>query len=140
MPTTFTETVVETFKVVSCYTCSVRFGITAELYKRVVTDANGSVSCPACGNKTCWRESEDQKRIKELERKLQWEANEAARQKALRESAQASLRATQGVVTKLKTRVAVGVCPCCHRTFKQLSAHMAKKHPAFVEDAAQKPA
>lgn len=63
---TFAQTIVETFRVVSCYTCGVHFGIASELYKRVVTDAEGSVYCPACGKLTCWRESEDQKRIKEL--------------------------------------------------------------------------
>lgn len=30
---------------------------------------------------------------------------------------------------RLHERVAAGVCPCCHRTFKQLAAHMKAKHP-----------
>ncbi len=130
--TTFTETVVETFNVVSCYSCGNLFGITSRLYKRVVTDAEGSVFCPACGKESYWRESEDQKRIKALEKKLEWEAVEVTRQKNLRESAEASLRATKGIVTKLKNRVGAGVCPCCNRTFKQLSAHMSNKHPDFL--------
>lgn len=129
---TFTESVIETFRVVSCYSCGVRFGIDSRLYRRVVTDAVGSIYCPTCGEKTCWRESDDQKRIKELERKLEWEAKEAARQKAARDEAEASLKATKGVVTRMKRRVSAGTCPCCKRTFKQLSAHMAMKHPDFV--------
>ncbi len=51
---TFTETIVETFRVVSCYTCGARFGIGSQLFQRVVTDAKGSVFCPACGRGTCW--------------------------------------------------------------------------------------
>ena len=129
---TFTEIITEQFTIVSCYTCSVRFGITRELYKRVVTDATGSIHCPACGGLTCWRESDDKKKIKELELKLAWEAEQSKRQQEARESAENSLRATQGVVTRLKRRVAAGTCPCCHRTFKQLTAHMATKHPDFV--------
>jgi hypothetical protein len=118
---TFTQQITETFVVVSCYTCGVRFGISSDLYRRVVTDAKDSIYCPACGKSTCWRESEDQKRIKELQRKLEWEAAECARQKTARDLAEASL----------KRRVSNGKCPCCHRTFKQLSAHMAMKHPDF---------
>lgn len=133
---TFTETIVEKFHVVSCYTCGNPFAITSRIYRRVVTDAEGSIYCPACGRLTCWRESEDQKRIKQLEQKLQWEADNAARQKAARERAEASLIATKGVVTKLRARAKAGVCPCCNRTFKQLAAHMAAKHPDFtVEDS-----
>ena len=128
---TFTETIVETFHVITCYSCGVRFGISNQLYKRAVTDAEGSVICPACGSRSCWRESEDQKRIKELERKLQWETAEVARQKVAKEKAVESLRATKGVVTRISRRIAAGTCPCCHRTFKQLSAHMALKHPGF---------
>lgn len=33
----------------------------------------------------------------------------------------------------LKTRTAHGVCPCCHRTFKALAAHMKRKHPEAVK-------
>lgn len=130
---TFVETLSTTFYVVSCYTCSVRFAIPSDLYRRVVTDAKDSVYCPACGKLTCWRESDAQRQIKELERKLQWEAKNAAEQRALRETAEASLKATKGVVTKLNKRSAHGVCPCCERTFKQLAAHMRTKHPDFVE-------
>ena len=130
--TTFTETIIETFKVVSCYTCGVRFAIGSDLYRRVVTDAIDSVHCPACGKLTCWRESEDKKRIKELQRKLEWEAAEVTRQKEAREKAEASLQATRGVVTRFKRRVSTGVCPCCNRTFKQLSAHMKTQHPDFL--------
>lgn len=133
---TFQQTIIETFHVVSCYTCGVNFGINGELYRRVVTDALGSVYCPACGKLTCWRESDDQRRIKELERKLEWEARQSAYQKAAREKAEASLQATKAVVTRFKRRVGAGTCPCCKRTFKRLSAHMAHKHPEFMEGSA----
>lgn len=132
---TFTETITETFCVVSCYSCGVRFGIGAELYRRVVTDAQDSIHCPACGKLTCWRESDDQKRIKELQRKLEWEAAEVSRQKSARDTAEASLKATKAVVTRMKQRAAAGTCPCCHRTFKQLAAHMAAKHRDFAANS-----
>ena len=130
--TTFTEQITETYHLVSCATCSVRFGIPDGLYLRAVKRASGSIFCPACGRESVWRESEDQKRIKDLEKKLAWEASECARQKSARDAAEASLIATRGVVTRLKRRASAGVCPCCNRTFKQLSQHMANKHPEFM--------
>lgn len=130
----FTHHQTQTFNVVSCYTCGVPFGITAELYKRVVTDAKGSVYCPACGSQTIWKESEDSKRIRQLQQKLEWEAAEVARQKTRREVAEASLQATKGVVTRMKRRQATGTCPCCKRSFCQLERHMQTKHPEFVKE------
>ncbi len=131
---TFTQVVTEEFTLVSCYSCGVRFGISEELYRRVVTRAEGSVFCPACGKGTCWRESDDQKRIKELQRKLEWETVEVARQKAAREAVEKSLHATQGVVTRMKRRASCGMCPACRRHFKQLAAHMAAKHPRWENE------
>jgi hypothetical protein len=32
---------------------------------------------------------------------------------------------------RLADRAAAGVCPCCHRTFKQLARHMDNKHPEY---------
>lgn len=134
MNTTFTETIIETFKVVSCYTCGTRFGIISELYRRVAIDAIGSIYCPACGHQTCWRESDDQKKIKELERKLEWEANEVTKQRLARKEVEASLNATKGVVTRMKKRIGNGICPCCHRNFHNLKRHMNTKHPKYITE------
>lgn len=136
--TTFIENRTETYHVISCYHCGLYFGIPNQLYKRVVTDAEGSIYCPACKGGFGWRESDDAKKIKALEKKLQWEAEESAKQNKRAINAESSLRATKGVVTKLKRRGAAGTCPCCKRTFKQLTAHMKKKHPEFVEKAKKK--
>lgn len=38
----------------------------------------------------------------------------------------------KGHATRITKRVKAGVCPCCNRTFKQLAAHMANKHPTFT--------
>lgn len=129
---TFTEQRNETYHVVSCYTCGNPFGVTDELYRRAVKHHKGSLFCPACGKGTCWTgKTEEEKRIAELERRLEWERQESERQRKRKESAENSLRATKGVVTKMKKRVGSGVCPCCNRTFKQLAKHMAEKHPDF---------
>lgn len=46
------------------------------------------------------------------------------------------LSAARGQVTKIKNRVAKGVCPCCNRWFPEdkMPRHLRTKHPGFVED------
>jgi len=100
MSTTFTEYRNETFYVVRCYTCGNPFGVTEALHRRAVTDKEGSLFCPACGEQTKWvGKTEEQKKIEHLERKLAWEAEESRRQRDLKEKAQRKLTATRGVVT-----------------------------------------
>lgn len=43
-------------------------------------------------------------------------------------------RAEKAAKTKLKKRIAAGVCPCCNRTFQNLARHIAGQHPEFVGD------
>lgn len=135
MPTTFLDNIAETFYVVNCYRCSVNFGVPSQLYRRAVTDAKGSLYCPACRCGMSWQESDDKIRIKQLEQKLQWEADQSQRRKKHLEATQNSLRATKGVVTKLKKRTACGVCPCCKRQFQNLRRHMKTKHPKYAKPA-----
>jgi hypothetical protein len=37
---------------------------------------------------------------------------------------------------KLEARVHAGVCPHCHRSFKELARHMAAQHPTSERDRA----
>ena len=50
---------------------------------------------------------------------------------AAREQLQRRLRAQRGQATRLRKRIAAGVCPACHRHFAQLQSHMSTKHPAY---------
>lgn len=130
---TFTELRNETYHVVLCYTCGNNFGVTSQLYTRAVEDKQGGLYCPSCGKSTRWvGKTDDQKKIDQLEGKLKWEAAELARQIIKKEAAQNSLRATKGVITKIKKRVHNGVCPCCNRSFVNLRRHMKNKHPDYT--------
>jgi hypothetical protein len=40
--------------------------------------------------------------------------------------------ATKGHATRLKNRIAKGVCPCCNRSFPQMREHMRTEHPEFT--------
>ena len=145
MTTTFERNMTQKFLVVSCYTCGIPFGITSNLYKRVVTDATGSVYCPSCGSKTCWRESEHEKEKRRLKAEMESEIARVKRDKEYLEAsvkrhreradiAERSLTATRGVVTRIKNRVSKGVCPCCNRSFENLHRHMTTQHPEFAKD------
>jgi hypothetical protein len=63
--------------------------------------------------------------------------DEIARQRQMRETTERQLAATRGVVTRIKNRVGHGVCPCCNRSFGDLSRHMAMKHPTWSAEAAE---
>ena len=55
------------------------------------------------------------------------EAETVQRKRAAR--LQEELWKAEKSLKRLKTRAKNGVCPCCNRTFKQLAAHMKRKHP-----------
>jgi uncharacterized Zn finger protein (UPF0148 family) len=143
--TTFTQTRLTTFHVVSCYTCGCEFGINGEMYRRAVEDKIGSVICPSCGKHTQWvgktreqkaREEAEQMQ-QQMQRKLDVANRRAERQAELAEKATRSLIATKGVVTRMKNRAANGVCPCCNRYFANVHRHMMTQHPEFLEEKPQ---
>jgi len=53
--------------------------------------------------------------------------------KAELEHTEARRRAEKAAKTRLKNRVAAGVCPCCKRSFQNLRRHIENKHPDFSE-------
>ncbi len=51
------------------------------------------------------------------------------------QSEEHSHRATRGHLTRVKKRIANGVCPCCKRSFPggRLQRHIESKHPGWTE-------
>jgi hypothetical protein len=80
-------------------------------------------------------------RVTELEEELAAEKvkREAAERAAEFQRSQRDIdqRAATKREKKLAKRIANGVCPCCHRTFGNLAAHMKTKHPTHGNDPAQ---
>lgn len=70
-----------------------------------------------------------------LERELSAERARHDQTRAELRETERRRRAEKGAKTRLKKRAAVGVCPCCNRTFHQLARHMAAMHPDFVQEA-----
>jgi len=127
------------FVTITCWRCKVQYGMTEEFY-RVAKQGAGNISffCPN-GHSASFAlgKTDEDKMREERDRAIQRVAEyqdyyQEARERA--EKAERRVSAAKGQVTKLKKRAAAGVCPCCNRTFSDLSRHMAGKHPGFVSE------
>ena len=127
---TYQETI--TLTTIDCPSCGVMFGLTDELIGRLRTNGK-TFYCPN-GHSQWYGESEADKVKKELEaaqRKIAMKDFELATERSSRELLKRELTATKGQLTKVKNRVAKGVCPCCNRHFTNLERHMTTQHPGY---------
>lgn len=116
-----------TLTVMECGECGVTFGLTEEFIKQRQAD-HRIWYCPNGHNRYYPQKSEAEKlraRLRSAEAQLthtqdQLQATEYQR------------RAQKGQNTRLKNRIAAGVCPCCNRSFQDLRRHMAGQHPDYT--------
>lgn len=119
---------------INCGECGGTYAIN-ERYRAQKAIDGGSWNCPYC--KCGWgysNNNENAKLKKELEqtkRSLEFHSRNATAEREARERTQRQLSATRGAKTRIVNRIKHGVCPCCNRTFQDLQAHMATKHPDF---------
>ena len=110
----------------TCYRCGVLFAMTAEYRRKRLEDHTLNFYCPNGHDQHYIGKTDAEK-----ERKLRQAAER--REKYWRESSEDTerrLRATKGVVTKLRKRAHAGTCPFgCRRHFADLERHVASKHP-----------
>lgn len=136
--------VVVTYEFLTCASCGTPFAMEKHLNNQVRKNGN-TFYCPN-GHQNWYGESEADKLRKQLAQeakkreRLETEAKRYERwyreEQAIKEKAQKRLAATQGVVTRMKNRLANGVCPCCNRHFTNLERHMKSQHPEFADTAA----
>ena len=116
-----------------CCVCGVVFAMPQTMYNDR-KNKGGSFYCPN-GHPMHFTEPEVTKLLKKLESTQR--DRDLQHQRLL--EAEKSLSAQKGINTKLKKRIANGVCPCCHRQFTNLHRHMTTKHPDY-EDSVDQPA
>jgi hypothetical protein len=125
----------------ACYRCKAIIWLPDELYAAAHHSPSISFWCPYGHEQHfCEGETQEQKLRRERDRLTQRLAEKddaIAYQRGERERAERQLSATKGVVTRIKNRIGHGVCPCCNRTFGDLSKHMATKHPTYAAEAAE---
>ena len=124
-----------------CHRCKCEMWIPDNLYAAARRSEKISFFCPY-GHEQHYPQSETEETKLRRERdrltqRLAEKDDEIRRQRELREGTERRLVATRGVVTRIKNRVGHGVCPCCTRTFGNLSRHMATKHPDYAAEAAE---
>lgn len=76
------------------------------------------------------------KRAEEAEQRVRWANNRADRIAMERDAVEYRRRAMKGQVTKLRNRIANGVCPVqgCRRPFANVKAHIETQHPDWAHD------
>jgi hypothetical protein len=117
MSLTYSETLV----VVHCW-CGIACAIPENLNTHAHNHKGKEIYCPL-GHTFVYTDSYEEQLARERRR------HQAT--KELLQQEERSHVATRGHLTRQRKRIAEGVCPCCHRTFKQLAAHMKNKHPDF---------
>lgn len=123
------------FDEVICYKCKEPFGIERST-RQVLLRSHANFYCPhGHAQHYLEGESEETKLRRERDRLKQQMAYKEDQLREARERADREKRRANGYkghATRMTKRAKAGVCPCCNRTFKQLAAHMANKHPEFT--------
>jgi Zn ribbon nucleic-acid-binding protein len=125
-----------TLELITCVRCGVAFAAPSDMLDRRRQD-HESFYCPNGHNLSFPQQSDAEKAQAEAEKykKLyQQEQRYSADAISERNAAQRSLKATKAAHTRTKNRIANGVCPCCNRTFANLSEHMHMQHPDYTEE------
>ncbi len=120
-----------------CCSCGVMFAMPVDLktYALNHRGPNGRwFYCPNGHDQFYTGETEEEK----LKRALDQERTRSGRLAAERDQLEARRRSQKAANTRLRKRLANGVCPCCKRSFEDLHEHMKAKHPDYVvEDATE---
>ncbi len=130
--------VTTTLAPIECVQCRMTFGAPESFITERRRD-HKTFHCPRGHTNYFPGESdlEEQKRLrKQAERERAREAKWHDQTRSKLRSAKKSRDAHKGQVTRIKNRVAAGVCPCCSRTFRQLARHMKTKHPTWNKSEA----
>ena len=125
-------------QIASCCSCGVIFALTADLDKRRRED-HGYFYCPNGHSQHYAGKTEAQKLREQLEAVERQRDRAQARGDSWRDQAHAaerSARAVKGHLTRLRRRIANGVCPCCQRSFANVRQHIAGQHPEWAAEHA----
>lgn len=122
----------------TCYLCGVLFGLEAGYEARRRND-HKAFYCPNghvqgfYGPSKIEQERDAARELAERESRRRNYAEESAQR--AREDADRQRRsaaAYKGWATRVRNRIANGVCPCCNRSFTNVRRHMTTQHPDYT--------
>lgn len=115
-----------TLEVIECAHCGTPFAVLEHMLNERRRDGE-TLYCPN-GHSLSYTVTTEERLRKQLE-----SAQARARHEAdQREAAERSVRAHKGQATRLRKRIAAGVCPSCKRNFANLARHMHGQHPDYA--------
>ena len=125
-------------RVKNCCVCNVTFALPQSMDEEL--RRTGAVSWCPNGHESHYTESENSRLKKERDLAIEKaRVAESLRvdERLRRQREERRSAAARGHLTKLKRRIAHGVCPCCARTFRDLARHVAIKHPDWKKSNEQ---
>ena len=140
-----TQTYTDKLVIEYCCNCGLPFGLSTDFSQQRKEDG-GSFYCPAGHPQYYTRKQKLEAKLKQAQQELTharedvnfWQS-EAEEQAGRAQTAKRQAAAAKGHLTKIKKRLANGICPCCNRGFVNLQRHMATKHPSYNEEEAPAP-
>lgn len=126
---TLTNESVTKMYTVNC-SCGGVYAISAT-FRQEKQEKGGGWTCPYCRCSWGYFGKTELDRAREKAERLERDAQQLREQ---RDAAHRQASAQRGVTTRIKNRVANGVCPCCKRSFVELARHMATKHPEYAPE------
>lgn len=127
----------EDFITETCVSCGQPWAMTSTFRGQRVDDGRGFY-CPAGHVQYYTRKRTRQQELaRQLERAERRADQEETRRVATQDQLDAerkSKAAVKGHLTRVRRRIAAGVCPCCTRSFVDVRRHMAAKHPGYLDD------
>lgn len=135
MPETLTFT--GELTITTCW-CGIAMALPADLYRHAQNHKGFAVHCPL-GHTWVFTETETErqrKRAESLERQLRMSREATQWERDQRLAGERSNAAYRGHLTRLRNKIANGVCPVadCRRHFDDVQAHIATKHPAWAAE------
>lgn len=121
---------------VTCGECGGSYAITTRHFNQC-RERGESWNCPYCcvgwGFAGRGKIAELKAEIEREKRRADFHQTHGRRMAEERDHEKRRASSFKGHLTRVKTRVGRGVCPCCNRTFENLRRHMESQHPQQIE-------
>lgn len=115
---------VQTIEAVTCSVCGTVFGLES-FYRASRLSDRQEFFCPN-GHRLSYHETE----VVRLKKAIEFWVARAREQERITRRERKLAQSMKGQVTRIRNRIAAGVCPDCNRTFRNLARHMKCKHGA----------